>query len=149
MVELGRYVWVDDIRSPPTSNWIVAKTIDEVKSLFKNGPILFMSLDHDLGGAYLCFDCRIDRATNETICGEQTCGCSCHEVARKAPTGYDIVKYCCENNLWPSKVLRIHSANPIGFDNMTALIDRYSPLIRVSRAEWRSDDKDVQEVQQQ
>jgi hypothetical protein len=37
-----------------------------------------------------------------------------------------IVLYMCEFNDWPNEV-RLHTANPVGRDNMQALINRYGP----------------------
>jgi len=30
-----------------------------------------------------------------------------------------------ENNMWPSERVDIHSANPVGQQNMKAIVDRY------------------------
>jgi hypothetical protein len=41
-------------------------------------------------------------------------------------TGYDIVKWMFEANIWPKK-LRLHTANPVGRKNMRQLIEHYGP----------------------
>lgn len=42
-------------------------------------------------------------------------------------TGYDIILYIIENNLYPNHV-SIHSANPVGFENIAKLLCRYAPI---------------------
>ena len=41
-------------------------------------------------------------------------------------TGYDVVKFMAEENIWPS-VVKVHSMNPVGRDNMLSVINRYKP----------------------
>lgn len=41
-------------------------------------------------------------------------------------TGYDLVKWMAEYNHWPNGKINVHSANPIGRDNMIATINRYN-----------------------
>ena len=41
-------------------------------------------------------------------------------------TGYDVVKFMAEENIWPS-VVNVHSMNPVGRDNMLSVINRYKP----------------------
>ena len=43
----------------------------------------------------------------------------------EGPTGYDLCKWMAENNKWPSKSIYIHSQNPVGRNNMWAIIKRY------------------------
>jgi hypothetical protein len=44
-------------------------------------------------------------------------------------TGYDIILWMVENGWWPANEIRIHTANPVGKDNMTYVINRYSPFV--------------------
>jgi len=82
-------LYVDDLRKCP-SNFILAKNIEVAKKLFKDYDIDILSLDHDLG-----------EDENKVI----------------LQTGYDLVKYICENNISIKEVF-IHTANPVGRDNM-------------------------------
>lgn len=64
---------------------------------FMNGTVDVLSLDHDLG----CYD----------------------------KTGYDICKWMVEYlgfPDWPNLIV-IHTANPVGRDNMVQLLNRYAP----------------------
>lgn len=42
-------------------------------------------------------------------------------------TGYDLVKWMAEHNIWPKGQIWVHSANPVGRDNMIGTINRYHP----------------------
>ena len=42
-------------------------------------------------------------------------------------TGYDLVKWICEEGYWPSGTIYVHSANPVGAKNMRETIERYRP----------------------
>jgi hypothetical protein len=41
-------------------------------------------------------------------------------------TGYDVAKFMVENNIFPEKIY-IHSANPVGVDNIYQLLNHYAP----------------------
>lgn len=82
-------LYVDDLRDCP-KGFIIARTVEEAKEYFKNFEIGILSLDHDLG---------ID------------------EWGNLLPTGYDLVKYICEEGLRADKIY-IHTDNPVGRENM-------------------------------
>lgn len=42
-------------------------------------------------------------------------------------TGYDLVKWMAEHEVWPKGQIWIHSANPVGVENMVATVNRYHP----------------------
>lgn len=42
-------------------------------------------------------------------------------------TGYDLVKWMVENNIWPKGQIWVHSANVVGAKNMAETIARYHP----------------------
>src|SRR5688572_4381266 len=48
-----------------------------------------------------------------------------HDLGENEPTGYDLCKWMAEHNIWPQVACTIHSANPVGMQNMKATIDRY------------------------
>lgn len=91
-------IWLDDVRDPPTNDWIRCTTIDQVIDYLQTTEVTDMSLDHDLG---------------------------CDINGNLLPTGYDLCKWMMENNKWPTKMLGIHSKNPVGRANMWAIIERY------------------------
>ncbi|MCY6958303.1 cyclic-phosphate processing receiver domain-containing protein [Clostridium brassicae] len=82
-------LYVDDLRDCPEGFKIV-RTIEEAIYYLKNFDIEILSLDHDLGE---------------------------DDEGNLLPTGYDLVKYICENGLKISKIY-IHTDNIVGRCNM-------------------------------
>lgn len=116
-------IYLDDIRATPET-WHRCYKIEEVQELLRTTEVTNMSLDHDLGASYLCPDCYC-LGTDTRECAED-CGCRCHDVPLgETPTGYDLVKWCAENDLWSVYKPTVHSANPVGRMNMQSVIDRY------------------------
>jgi hypothetical protein len=96
-------VYLDDMRKEP-KNFILAKTYKECISLLESNNIDILSLDHDLGD----FE------------------------NGKEYTGYDVAMYIVEKqenesiNIWPKEIY-MHTANPIGRQNMFSLLNNYKP----------------------
>ena len=65
-------LYLDDLRDCP-DGFVVARNMEEAIHYLKNYNVNILSLDHDLG---------MNEETGELL-----------------PTGYDLVKYMCENNL--------------------------------------------------
>ncbi|MFC0299534.1 cyclic-phosphate processing receiver domain-containing protein [Virgibacillus soli] len=82
-------LYVDDLRDCP-DGFVVARNMEEAIDHIVNNEINILSLDHDLG------------ADNE---------------GNILPTGYDLVKYFCENGLRTNKIY-IHTDNGVGRENM-------------------------------
>lgn len=80
-------LYIDDLRIVP-ENFVVARTYLEAIKILKKEEINILSLDHDLG----------------IIDGEDK-------------TGYDIVKFMCENGISPNYIY-IHTDNVVGRKNM-------------------------------
>jgi hypothetical protein len=96
-------LWVDDIRDPLKfvgKGWVWAKNYSIAIDYLQMGGIEEVSLDHDLGD----FD-----------------------ALGREYTGYDIVIWMAENDVWPPNGARSHSANPIGRERIEAVIERYGP----------------------
>jgi len=100
-------VFMDDRRTPmadneeevvPDKNWVIARTIDDTKTLLSAGVVCDLSLDHDMG---------LDKGTE---------------------TGYDLVKWMEEFNVWPLGNIMVHSANIVGRQNMVAALIRNGKL---------------------
>ncbi|SFG54636.1 cyclic-phosphate processing receiver domain-containing protein [Sulfitobacter dubius] len=101
-------LFIDDERFPPSDGqaWQIARNLAEVASALRSfGPPDFISFDHDLGEA--------------------------------EPTGYDIAKKLVAGDLgelegtefesglpWGFQFY-VHSQNPVGADNIRALLNRY------------------------
>lgn len=91
-------VWLDDVREAP-DGWVHVKTPEEAIELLRSGEVEEINLDHDLG-----------LATPES-----------------ERTGYDVLAWLEEalaTGIWkhPVPVIRIHSANPVGWSRMQQAI---------------------------
>lgn len=64
-------LFVDDIRNPPNSDWLIARSYDEAITILDTGLISAISLDHDLGEGKTGYDviCWIEKKirTNEWV----------------------------------------------------------------------------------
>lgn len=103
-------IYLDDVRETPP-DWYRCYTIEEVKKLLCDALLGYrtisdMSLDHDLGAAYT--------------------------DPLNAPTGYDLVKWMAQHDMWPTNKPTVHSANPVGKANMLSVIDQHwtAPYVR-------------------
>jgi len=92
-------LFIDNIRKPKTSGWKIVRSYKTAINFFKKHECpSIISIDHDLGG---------DK------------------------TGYDIVKWLCEydmdtNYLDDVMIVKIHSANPVGKQNIRSYLENYS-----------------------
>lgn len=92
-------IYLDDLRPAPDGFILVETAVECIEKLIKfSGKVNILSLDHDLGGER---------------------------------TGYDVVKLMVDmyqrgNNLFPKTII-LHTANPVGRENMAQLIKRYKP----------------------
>lgn len=119
-------LYLDDIRQCP-DGWVLVRNIREAQKFVEanHADIVHMSLDHDLGLVY-CRPCAFSDA--ETPCldnnGQVVCGCTCHVPE---PSGYDFLKWLHRNDYWPKMKPKVHSANPVGAENMRVYIDNHGP----------------------
>lgn len=99
-------IFLDDVRNPPNDKWIVTRTAgaayQAVLENYKAGKTIILSLDHDLG---------------EDI-----------------PTGYDLLNWLekdivTDASFRPDIGFLIHSANPVGKDNMARAIKAIGQLL--------------------
>lgn len=93
-------LYIDDLRNPPSRKWEVARSLAAVEWYLDNiGTPLYLSFDHDLGD--------------------------------EVPTGYDVAKMLIERaldgriDLTRVKQVNIHSANPVGAENIRGLFSSY------------------------
>lgn len=94
-------LYIDDVRTPPTTDFIVVRSSEEAICFIKqNGWPTFMSLDHDLGGedTTMVF---LKRLVNEVWDGTTN------------PPDYTI-----------------HSANPVGSKNIESFMESWKKSVR-------------------
>ena len=115
-------IYLDDVRTPvDADNWVVVRSYDEfVNKVMEVGlkNIELVSLDHDLG----------DTAMNEYFNNvSPNYSLDYNNIQEK--TGYDcakwLVEYCSENGL-PMPTYLIHSANPVGSQNIRFILENYT-----------------------
>jgi hypothetical protein len=106
-------LWHDDVRPPPDSSWRWARTNDDAKAILETGTITECSLDHDLG----LHGVEIPDDPDELMD-------LIYQVGPAAETGLDLVHWMVEHKHVP-KVVRIHSWNPAGAQNMAARLNRF------------------------
>ncbi|KKM69630.1 hypothetical protein LCGC14_1448860 [marine sediment metagenome] len=98
-------LWVDDERPKPVDTseceWLIAKSFHYAITLLQYNEFDEVSLDHDIASFY----------------------------GNKEMTGYDIVMWLVQRKVdgtfYVPPVIKVHTANPVGRDNMKAMIDRY------------------------
>ncbi len=93
-------LYLDDIRNPKSKGWTVVRTYEEfVEYIDKNGLPDEISFDHDLG-----------------------------ENVTEIKSGYDCAKWLC-NYCWtngiPIPSWNVHSANPVGRDNIIGILKSF------------------------
>jgi len=98
-------LWLDDTRDPVRCGrigWTWVKTADEAIALLATGQVRKASLDHDLSIA-------------------ATLG----NPAADERTGYTVVCWMEQNNMWPPEGVETHSMNPVGRRRMIDVIARH------------------------
>lgn len=103
-------IYLDDIRTPP-DGWTIVRTYAECIEALQTGNVDYLSLDHDLAEEHYAV----------------STGYTDHQPVFREPTGYDVCKWMVENDVWPKKAITLHSANPVGRQNMRQLLERYKP----------------------
>lgn len=115
-------LWVDDDpqRKPPPFDtcglyWTWVTTYDEAIEALKTGTVEFVSLDHDLADehyvAYFSFNQLCDPRTYTHHCKEKT--------------GYDVLLWMEENNVWPKDGIRIHTMNHVRKPIMLDIVKKH------------------------
>ena len=108
-----RKLYLDDVRVPKTEGWEIVRSYKEfVEWIEKNGLPNEISIDHDLS------DNKPTDNSNLVVDSDWT----------KEKTGYDAAKFVCEycwTNGLPIPTWNVHSANPVGRDNIIQILKSY------------------------
>ncbi len=109
-------LFLDDVRTPPGVGWTVVKTVNDAIEILKRNKELnitfeYASLDHDLVDGHYPWNQPIPYPENPVI------------VAKTGEkTGFDLVAWMCDNSIWPTKGIAVHSQNNDGRSRMLELI---------------------------
>lgn len=106
-------LWLDDLRPAP-EGWTWAKTADEAILILMGNQVRVASLDHDLADEHYRQEAPLTAAQIAAY--------------NKEKTGYDVVLWMEQNNVWPERVI-IHSFNPNGARRMADVACRYTRTI--------------------
>lgn len=114
-------VYLDDVRTPIENGWIVVRNYDEFVQIIKKiglDKIDIISLDHDLG----------DEAMTEYYTNVKRNKKLDYSNISNEKTGMDCCKFLVNLSLDTNMNLPqiyVHSANPIGSENMISYINNY------------------------
>jgi hypothetical protein len=111
-------LYLDDVRVPNQKGAVVVHNYEEFVQYLKTHPMPdLISFDHDLAlEHYPTFEEDIERMRSGVIDYSQY----------KHKTGVDCAEYIVKNNL-PLKQWAVHSANPVGGDNIREILRAYAP----------------------
>ena len=104
-------IYLDDLRTPSDNSWFIIRNHHDFihKISISFNQIECISFDHDLGEEKTGFDCA-----------------------------KYLIEYCINNNLTPPQTY-VHSANPVGRENIVSLINNYLTFIEeVPNCKWIS-----------
>jgi hypothetical protein len=117
-------LFLDDVRTPPAFGWVVVRTADEAIEYLKTHEVYFASLDHDLADEQYPWNAipGINPDQWEHHMDK-------YPMTFKEKTGYDVILWMEENDVWPSHGVKCHSMNPVGRDRInTVILKHYGHL---------------------
>ena len=114
----NKKLFLDDIRNPKTDGWYIVRNFEDfVNFINKNGLPDEISFDHDLGD-------DIARENVENGMSKK----KARELKKEVKSGYDCAKWLCEycwGNGLPLPTWNVHSANPVGRDNIISILQSF------------------------
>jgi hypothetical protein len=118
-------LYLDDIRFPKTTGWDIVRSYEEfIDYINKNGTKdLFISFDHDLADIHYDYP-----DSNVLNFGEYS------ENENRERTGYDCAKWLCDYcliNELPIPNWNVHSANPVGKENIDSIMRNYTKKLNI------------------
>jgi hypothetical protein len=137
-------LWLDDERPQP-EGWVWAKTADEaihhltshqhmqdparVEFLNRYDPglpplftITHMSFDHDLADVHYGY-----WHAGQTLPEDHPVRAQAKMIAAREKTGYDVILWMAEHNVWPTEACYVHTHNNVRGPIMADMINRYGP----------------------
>jgi len=113
-------LYLDDVRTPKTEGWDIVRSYDDFVSYIEsNGAPDEISFDHDLSREHTKY--YFDNGGHDNPPDPLN-------VEFKEKTGYDAAKWLC-NYCWtngiPIPSWNVHSANPVGKENIISILSSY------------------------
>ena len=143
-------VWLDDERPPP-EGWVWVKSGQEAihnlgshrgaqerldfwehYGLRDFWTITHMSFDHDLADVHYAY-WYIGHVDGGSIPRDDPRRVKAREYAAREVTGYDVLLWMAEHNVWPTEACFVHTHNSARANAMCGVINRYGPYDRPVR----------------
>jgi hypothetical protein len=116
-------LYLDDIRTPKSDGWEIVRSYEGfVEWITNNGVPDEISFDHDLSREHINF--YFENGGHENPPNPQ-------ETVFNEKTGYDAAKWLCQYcllNSIPLPLWNVHSANPVGRDNIEGLLKNFEKV---------------------
>lgn len=135
-------LWLDDERPAP-DGWYWVKTASEAIHALecmrdaaklprlwegKDVVITHMSFDHDLADVHYEYF-----MAGQVLAEDHPMRDFCRNEAAKEMTGYDVLLWMAEHNVWPTEACYVHTHNVARQKQMCGVINRYGPYEREVR----------------
>jgi hypothetical protein len=137
-------LWLDDEREAP-QGWRHAETASEAIHYLKSmqhaatnqalwdfhgmtdfWKISHMSFDHDLGDVHYEY-WHIGHNSDGAWPKDHPVRVAARERAAKEMTGYDVLLWMAEHEVWPTEACYVHTHNSAAQEKMCGVINRYGP----------------------
>ena len=137
-------LWLDDEREPP-EGWFLVKTanaaIEFLTQVRDHGlELTHMSFDHDLADVHYGY-----WYAGQTLSKNHPARDAAREMASREKTGYDVLLWMAEHEVWPTEACYVHSHNSVGAERMVGVINRYGPY--ETKVRWTPYQPSAQEIQ--
>ena len=121
-------LWLDDERPAPEGWYWVKTGAAAIACLLDQGddPITHMSFDHDLADVHYEY-WHLGHNPAWSVPKDHPVRAEARERAAKERTGYDVLLWMAEHNIWPTEACYVHSHNSVGAERMVGVINRYGP----------------------
>lgn len=114
----GLKLWVDDIRSSPSEDWTVARTVTEAIRAISRFDFEEISLDHDISHQVVVGKLSRPYPCDECFCAVAYFICEKYWIQRDMPENKELG--IMRPLLGPKIIL--HSSNPVGVKEMEAIL---------------------------
>lgn len=118
-------LWLDDERPAP-DGWQWVKTADEAIYALRDNLITHMSFDHDLADVHYAY-WHVGHNPGFPLDKDHPVRVAAREESAKEMTGYDVLLWMAEHEVWPTEACYVHTHNSVRGPVMADMINRYGP----------------------
>lgn len=123
-------LWLDDERPAPEGWYWVQTGAAAIACLLDqdDDPITHMSFDHDLADVhYGYWHLAHNPGADTAFPKDHPIRVHAREESAKEMTGYDVLLWMAEHEVWPTDACYVHTHNSAAQKKMCGVIDRYGP----------------------